>query len=100
MSSTITVTLGGIEYVVPKLLVGQLRAIAKLFDGPASEISYEVLGIALKRATPAVEDINLVEAGLDDIAPARDAILIFGGFKKGDAAENPTAPAAETPSAP
>jgi hypothetical protein len=92
--ASITVTLGGVDYSVPKLNLGQMREVTKAFSGDKDDISFSILAIALKRADPKPIDPMAIEAEVTEIGAAVSAILEFAGFTKA-AAENPTAPRAE-----
>ena len=91
MSKSLKVKLGGKSYEVPKLNVGQVREVTRLFKGDQSEISFDVVKIAFERVDE-VEDFESVEAGLDEIALAATEILAFAGFKKDESKNPPGAP--------
>jgi hypothetical protein len=93
MSKSITVTLAGTEFTVPKLNLGQQREITRLFSSPAADISFDILAIAFRRAEPKVLDLNALEPDFDEISKAVGAILETAGLKK---SESPPAPAAAT----
>ncbi len=93
MPDTIKVSLGGTDYVVPKLNIGQLREITKLFAAAKDDISFEIVAVALRRAEPKVADINEVVADIDDVGKAVQDVLVFSGFKKETAGPNSPGPA-------
>ena len=93
MSESISVALGGASYDVPKLNIGQLRAVTKLLRSDAEDVMFGILGIALKRATPAVPDVDAVEADVAEVGQAISSILEFAGLKR-DALQGNGGPAA------
>jgi hypothetical protein len=93
VSKVITVKLGDTEYSVPKLNIGQLREVSRIITGDRAEVSFEVLGVALRRADPKVDDVNMIEAEVDEIGKAVTDILAFAGFKKEAADPNLPSPA-------
>jgi hypothetical protein len=96
MSKTIVVKLGDTEYSVPKLNIGQLREVQKIIlNDDRTVVGFAILGVALRRADPKVEDIDTVEADVDDISKAVSEILIFAGLKKDDPTPNLPGPALE-----
>jgi hypothetical protein len=93
MPDSIKVSLGGVDYVVPKLNIGQLREITRLFAAAKDDISYEIVAVALRRAEPKVNDINEIVAKIDDVGKAVQDVLVFSGFKKETADPNSPSPA-------
>jgi len=89
MDESAKITLGTVEYTVFPCTVGELRKITKAFQGEASEVPYEVLGIALKRAEPNVPDPEALVATLDQVREAVNTYLALGGLAK--APEGPPA---------
>lgn len=88
------ITLADVEYDVPKLNIGQLEEVSGAFELPAMKRTFAILRIALKRATPKIEDVNGIEATNDEIASAMSEILKASGFAK---AADPNAAAPEQP---
>jgi hypothetical protein len=80
MSNTIKITLGGKKIEVPKLNVGQLREVARIFAGTKEEISFDVVQLALKRVEGA-GNLDDIEAGFDEVAKAAADILVNAGLK-------------------
>ena len=92
MSSHTKVKLGGKSYEVPKLNVGQLREVTRLFTGDKAELSFDVLEIAMRRV-PDFGKLDDCEAGFDEIAKASADILKAAGLKaEGDLQNPPKAP--------
>ena len=94
--SSVFVTLGGADYAVPKMNVGQLEELAQAFELPGARRPFAILRIALKRAEPKIADIGVIEAGNDEIAAAVEAVLANSGFKKPEEKKDPNAKAPET----
>lgn len=93
--SSIKVTLGGQEYDVPKMNVGQLEEVTVAFDHPAARRPFAILKIAMRRSVPASPNINDIEADNEEIAFAVRAVLKNSGFKtekEGEPSPNPEAP--------
>ena len=90
--SSVSVTLGEVAYDVPKMNVGQLEEVTVAFDLPPARRPFAILRIAMKRATPKIEDFGTIEAGNDEIAAAVTAILSNSGFVKETKVPNPPAP--------
>jgi hypothetical protein len=93
--SSVKVTLGGVDYDVPKMNIGQLEEVTVAFDLPPARRPFAILKIAMKRAQPAIPDFGAIEASNDEIAMAVRAILFNSGFegaKKETSAPNPDAP--------
>lgn len=88
------INLGGTEYDVPKLNIGQLEQMTEAFNLPAAKRPFAVLRIALKRAIPAIEDVNALEVTNGEIADAVTQIFEASGFKK---AEDPNGAAPGQP---
>lgn len=91
--SSIKVKLGGSDYDVPKMNIGQLEDVTVAFDLPPARRAFAILKIALKRAIPKIDDLGALEADNDEIASAVTDILANSGFKKAED-PNPQAPAA------
>lgn len=77
MPKTVTVTLAGTEYLVPKMNVGQLE---EMTDSRGR--SFDILRIALRRAEPKVADVNAIEADPAEISAAVKAILECAGLRE------------------
>jgi hypothetical protein len=84
MGVSVKVTLGGVEYTIPKMNIGQLERVSELTttkvgdDGkPRVVISsaYKMLEIAFERSDPRVIDFNSIEADHDEINEALPVIL-------------------------
>lgn len=89
----IKVTLGGTDYSVPKLNIGQLEEVTAAFDMLPVRRPFAILRIAMRRATPVIENWDEVEPGNDEVAAAVSAILANSGFQKADpSGPNPEAP--------
>jgi hypothetical protein len=88
MGNSVKVTLGGVEYTVPQLNVGQLEDISN------TRKPFDVLRIALRRAEPklSLEQINDIEATKPEIDAAMDAIMAQSGVTKDASQGNLTAP--------
>jgi hypothetical protein len=80
--SSVKATLAGIEYDIPMLNIGQLELVTDALAGPPMRATFAILKIALKRATPAVQKPDEIEATRDEVAAAVDAILVQAGFKE------------------
>lgn len=91
---TVTVTLGGDAYEVPRLNIGQLEEVSDLLSQDVSDgrRSLAILRIALRRATPKVDDVGEIEMDLNDMSAAVLAVLELAGLKQ-DAGPTPAAPA-------
>lgn len=91
MSKTLKVKLGGKSYDVPKLNVGQLREVTRLFRGDQEEIAFDVVKVAFDRVRDgdAPVDFESIEAGLDEIVAASTEILQHAGFKRDDKSPPP-----------
>jgi hypothetical protein len=85
---TIEITLGGDKYRVPRFNLGQHKQLAAIFKGDPAEASFSVLGLALARATPAVDDVMMLDATMGDIKTAVENILEFSGYRAEAAAPN------------
>lgn len=84
---TVKVTLGGIDYQVPRLNVGQLEDMMAAVEG-AGMRHFDGLRIAMRRATPVIEDLSLIEASPSELGVALNAITGFSGVvlaKSGEA---------------
>jgi hypothetical protein len=77
MSKTVTVSLGGTDYIVPMLNVGQL---GRIQDLPTNMAGFGTLKIALERADPKVENFETIEATRIEIKKAIAGILHLSGF--------------------
>ena len=88
------VSLGGVEYAVPPLNIGQIERLAEAFQGSAARAPFEVIRIALVRASPAVGSggVDAIEATIDEIRAAAEAIMAASGFTQ--PASPPAAPPA------
>jgi len=92
MSKTLKIKLGAKVYDVPKLNVGQLREVTRLFQrDDRTEISFDVVKIAFERVAD-VENFDEVEAGLDEIVVASAQILEHAGMKRQEGANPLPAP--------
>lgn len=87
MAKTAKITLGGVEYEIHKLNVGELEQVTDILSTVSqSLVPFAVLRIAMKRATPAV-DVGSIEADPEEIRDAVTTILSLTGMapaKDGD----------------
>jgi hypothetical protein len=92
--SSVKITLGGQEFDVPKMNIGQLEEVTVAFDLPAARRPFSILKIAMKRSVPAIPDIGAIEASNEEIADTVRAVLANSGFTaaKVDNGPNPPAP--------
>ena len=92
MAKEAKVTLDGTEFTVPALNIGRLeRVSAVISNGAGSNGAFEILKIALEKASPA-PDLDTLAPTLDEVAAAVKAILVLSGLQKPD--ENPPVAAA------
>ncbi len=78
---TAKVVLGGDEYEVHKLNVGELEEVVDILENTAkARVPFAILRIALKRATPAVPDAGAIEAEPAEVRDAVVAILALSGM--------------------
>lgn len=96
MAKTVQITLGGTEYTVPRLNIGELEELTEIVTStPATKLAFQVLGIALRRAKPSLpEDIKSIETDGHEIKEALSRIMILAGMKDPDSANPPQPPAA------
>ncbi len=78
MATIIKITLGEVEFDVPRLNIGQIEEIAAITASGKSR-PFDALRIAMTRATPACEDLSSVEASPLEISAAMEAILKASG---------------------
>ncbi len=79
MAKTVTINLGGADYVLPMLnLDQQSRAMA--IDAAAPDALHAILKIGLERATPKVSTPDLIEATAEEICAAAEKLLAFSGL--------------------
>lgn len=90
MPKSVTVTLAGVEYVVPKLNVGQIEEIVM---NRGKGRPFDALRVALLRAEPKVADLDAIEADPAEIAAAVGAVLELAGIERKDAEKNADSPA-------
>jgi hypothetical protein len=81
MAKTSAVTLGGTEYQVPQMNIGQLERVTDLFAAGGTRIGFGVLRIAMERATPPVPDASAIEATTEEISAAVKDILTMSGLQ-------------------
>ena len=80
-------TLDGVEYTVPALNIGQLQEVAaSIASGAASTGGFEVIKIALRRASPKA-DLEQIAPTMDEIGAFVKSVLNLSGLQKPD--ENP-----------
>lgn len=99
MPRTVTVTLDGKDYEVPRLNIGQLEEVTEAFatKRPAAA-AYAVLGIAMKRASPPLDGFfDDIEPTVEEIRIATEAVLAHSGFAKN--AEAPADAPGQNPAA-
>lgn len=96
MAKTVKVILGGTEYTVPRLNIGELEELTEIVTStPAHRLAFHVLGIALRRANPQPpEDIKTIETDGPEIAEALSKIMVLAGMKDPDSENPPQPPAA------
>ena len=100
MAKTIKISLGGQDYEVPRLNIGQVEDLAEFGErtGPLGEpldangeplkgkplVSYtlEVAAIVLRRAAPAIGSIRDLECSLADIQEAVTSVMVFNQLVK------------------
>ncbi len=88
----IKVTLGGADYSVPKMNIGQIEDFTAISRGDPKWAS-KSLQILLSRADPKVADVREMEATPEEVRTAIDEILIASGWKKAEEqSPNPAAP--------
>jgi hypothetical protein len=84
MGKTVTVTLDGADYNVPKLNLGQLeRASEALVQQPKERLPFEVLRIAFERVVP-VTIVSDLEPDAGELQTAVTQILALSGLRKKD----------------
>jgi hypothetical protein len=97
---TETLSLGGREYKVRHLNLGEIEEIENLFADDkivGLKRSYMLLAIILRRASPDVADVRTIEASPVELNAAISRALIFSGLKSAeDADPNALAPAGGT----
>ena len=97
----VKVMLGGTEYAVSRLNIGQIERVADVLDavdegaGGGRRKTMAILAIALERCDPAVPDYREVTATREEIPAAVDAILLASGFRAAD--PNAAAPPGANP---
>jgi hypothetical protein len=79
--TTVEVTLDGQSYHVQKFNIGQHRKALEILRGDPMDASFEILGLALTRAEPKVDDVDELGAGLTEVREAVSKILEFSGYK-------------------
>lgn len=95
--NSLDITLGGVTYTLPKLNLGELRAISRALNDSPGDAKFDIVAIALARAVPApLANVMSIASDIPEFVAAADAIMKFTGFVKQDDAANPPAPAAET----
>jgi len=88
MAKTATITLGGAEYKVHPFNIGELERVteflASMSNGSAGNIksAFAILRIAAERADPKIEDFNAIEATIDEVVSASNAIVELAGLKQ------------------
>lgn len=92
MSKTTVIKLGGNDYVVPQLNIGQLERVTDIFSVGGHRAGFRVLRIACERASPAIANFDEVEATTDEVAAAVAGVLQMSGLAK-DAPAGEAAPA-------
>ena len=91
MSETVAFRLGAQDYRAPHLNIGELRQIAQAIEKfmaleqPRSVDIFEhnvtVARIVLKRAEPAITDVDALECSTAALREATDAVLRFSGLE-------------------
>lgn len=76
------VTLGGVDYAVRPLSVGQVQRVVRLLKGPKDDVPFEFLKIALERADPRPAKTDEVEATGAEIGAAVVALMDANGFER------------------
>lgn len=93
---TAVITLDGQQYTVHRFNLGELEQVTQLMlaESPRQAIGFKMLAIALRRAQPKIENIELIEPEAEEVAAAVRVVLDLSGMVKADAAANPPAAAA------
>jgi hypothetical protein len=86
LGRTATVTLDDKEYTLHALNLGELQDVGSILkDGGEKEaVLVRILAIALKRAEPKVEDVNLIEPRIKELQKAVNTVLELSGFETQD----------------
>jgi len=80
MTKTITITLSGNDYVVPKFNLSQLETVvSEIFQMPQAKVPFAVVRLALTRADPQV-DAEALEPDADEVVVAAKSILVAAGL--------------------
>ena len=77
------VTLGEQTYDVPNMNVGQIEDMSAL-DAAPSKWTFLALAIVMRRATPAIADIQEIECAPDHMRDAIESVMRASGYKLPD----------------
>jgi hypothetical protein len=97
-----TVSLGETNYAVPHLNLGEIEEIGEVFENQTAGLkrAYALLEIILRRASPAVENVRMIEASPEELGVAINKALQFSGLQietKGEPVPNASAPGEPAP---
>lgn len=81
MAST-KIKLGGQEYDVPMLNIGQIEEMSEIENLAPLKRTLGTIRIALKRATPKVDEFTEIETTAEEIGIAFGRIMIAAGLAK------------------
>ena len=91
--SSIKINLGGVEYDVPRLNIGQIEQLSEIEEQAPLKRSLGTIQIALQRATPKIPDeFTEIETTAEEIGIAYAKILIAAGLAKEAKDPNVSAP--------
>lgn len=85
MAREAKVTLDGVDYTVPALNIGQLQEVSAVITGGAAAVGgFDILKIALRRATPKA-DLETIAPTMDEVGAFVQEVLKLSGLQKPDA---------------
>ena len=97
MSKTTKIMLGGTEYEVPRLNIGQIEEMSELDTAAPFKRTLGTIRIALQRATPPIGPFQEIETTAEEIGTAYAKLMIAAGLAKEAGKEDGEGPNAQAP---
>jgi hypothetical protein len=85
MPKNVTISLGGVDYVVPQMNIGQIEDLSEISSDaslPNFKRGRMISEVILRRAVPAIPSVRDLECTAEELRAATDTVLEMSGMAK------------------